>query len=249
VAERENREKQVTETMGQRGERCGLLGAGGLNGVQLKWIALITMLIDHTAHVLVEPWSPLYLGMRLAGRLAFPLYSFLLVEGFVHTRDVNRYLGRLGLFALLSELPFDWMNGGLSFASQNVFFTLFLGLLALRGYVVLQNRNLPSAAYLWCAGMCALAWGMRTDYGWAGVALICFLYRFRENILWKTVSGYATLMFGVNEMEVTALASFLLMKWYNGQKGRSRLKWGFYLFYPLHLFILAALRYIIKNVL
>ena len=232
--------------MGERGERCRLFFAGGLNGTQLKWIALITMLIDHTAHVLVGPWTSLYLGMRLAGRLAFPLYGFLLVEGFVHTRNVNRYLGRLGLFALLSELPFDWMNGGLSFESQNVFFTLFFGLLALRGYVVLQNRNLPPAAYLWCAGMCALAWLLRTDYGWAGVALICFLYRFRENILWKTVFGYATLMFGVNWMEATALASFVLMKWYNGEKGQSRRKWIFYLFYPMHILALVALRFIIK---
>lgn len=230
--------------MGQRRERYGLFCTGGLNGTQLKWIALITMLIDHTAYMLLEPWSLLYLGMRLVGRLAFPLYCFLLVEGFVHTSDVNRYLGRLGLFALLSELPFDWMNGRLSFQSQNVFFTLFLGLLALKGYVRLQNRNLPSFAYLWCVAMCALAWFLRSDYGWAGVALICFLYRFRENALWKTVFGYGTLLIGVNMMEATALASFLLMKWYNGKKGQTRLKWGFYLFYPLHILVLAALRYI-----
>ncbi|MCI9067722.1 MAG: conjugal transfer protein TraX, partial [Lachnospiraceae bacterium] len=79
-----------------------------LNGRTLKWIAVVTMFIDHLGIVLspgvsTEVWRT----MRIVGRIAFPIFCFLLVEGFYHTRDVKKYLLRLGAFALVSELPFD----------------------------------------------------------------------------------------------------------------------------------------------
>lgn len=73
----------------------------------LRLIAIITMLIDHTAAVLVPPSSPYYMPMRIIGRLAFPIFCFLLVEGDAYTRSKPRYLGRMALFALLSIIPFD----------------------------------------------------------------------------------------------------------------------------------------------
>ncbi|MCI8401755.1 MAG: hypothetical protein HFI38_06640 [Lachnospiraceae bacterium] len=237
-------------------------GFAGLSGTQLKWIALVSMLIDHTGHMLVKPWTPLYWGMRLFGRLAFPLYAFLLVEGFCHTRNVRRYLGRLGAFALISELPFDIMNrrleqvmAGLSLrvlgageaaallcTGQNVYFTLFLGLLALTGFVRLQNRGAWAWAVGWCVLMGALAEWLRTDYGWAGVALVCLLYRFQKQPLKRAAFGFGVLLLGVGQMEMTALASFLLMGLYSGERGSDRFKLGFYLFYPVHLLVLAAIR-------
>ena len=75
----------------------------GLSTFQLKWIAIITMLIDHIGAVLF----PYELGYRIIGRIAFPIFCFLIVEGFSHTRDVRRYMVRLGIFALISELPYD----------------------------------------------------------------------------------------------------------------------------------------------
>ena len=113
----------------------------GLTGGALKWIALLSMLIDHFAAVFYVgsflAGAPLfsrglYYVLRCIGRLAFPLYAFLLAEGFRHTRSVEKYLLRLLLFGLLSEIPFDlafrrtWMH----WDYQNVYFTLFLGLLA-----------------------------------------------------------------------------------------------------------------------
>ena len=78
-----------------------------MNTYKLKLIAIITMLIDHIAAVLIPSDTMLWLVMRCIGRLAFPIFVFLLVEGFHHTRDVKKYLLRLGAFALISEVPFD----------------------------------------------------------------------------------------------------------------------------------------------
>lgn len=102
---------------------------GFLSGFTLKCIAMVTMLIDHIGYVLF----PGYVIFRIIGRLAFPIYCFLLVEGAVHTSNWKKYLGRLFLFALISEIPFNLAIGGKLWypASQNVFFTLFLGLLAI----------------------------------------------------------------------------------------------------------------------
>ena len=99
-----------------------------MSGFWLKILAMISMLIDHTGMVLF----PQMQGLRVLGRLAFPLYCFLLAEGAVHTSNSKRYLGRLLGFALLSEIPFDLAchNTALWMQSQNVFFTLFLGLAA-----------------------------------------------------------------------------------------------------------------------
>ena len=113
----------------------------GLSGSALKWIAVISMLVDHAAVVFFvasrEVGRPLlsadlYIVLRCIGRLAFPLYAFLLAEGFFHTRSVEKYLLRLFLFGVMSEIPFDlafrgvWLEG----TYQNVYFTLALGLLA-----------------------------------------------------------------------------------------------------------------------
>ena len=135
-----------------------------LTGYHLKLIALITMLIDHVAAVIIWRiytasygitanmqlsdnlsdkiivWVAehqdfvymIYEIMRYIGRMAFPIYCFLLVEGFLHTRSVGKYAGRLALFALISEIPFDLAIAGewWSIEYSNVFFTLTLGLLA-----------------------------------------------------------------------------------------------------------------------
>ena len=100
-----------------------------LTSFQLKWIAIFSMAVDHTGALLF----PEAMWMRGIGRLAFPIFAFLLTEGFFHTADLYRYLARLGVFALLSEIPYDlalsgtWWNP----QRQNVFFTLFISLLLL----------------------------------------------------------------------------------------------------------------------
>ena len=111
-----------------------------LSNSVLKCIALFTMLVDHVASVLLKSNSTvllrlfgrnitLYQSMRMVGRLAFPIYAFLLVEGFYHTQDKKKYGLRLLIFALISEIPWNLEHSGsLFYTKQNVFFTLFLGL-------------------------------------------------------------------------------------------------------------------------
>lgn len=132
----------------------------------LKLIAIITMLIDHTGAVLLRSNTDLYWPARTIGRIAFPIFVFMLVEGFHHTSNIRKYLTRLGIFALISEIPFDmaFYNGfyhrdflsdfKASFTDtatlnlflknvlsyQNVFFTLFLGLFAIYCMSMIENR-------------------------------------------------------------------------------------------------------------
>lgn len=103
-----------------------------MNGFTLKLLALVLMIIDHCGLVLFAGTS-LYLPCRILGRIAFPLYAFLITEGYVHTRSVKKYAGRLLVFAILSEIPFDYAFFRTPFymGYQNVFFTLVLGLGAL----------------------------------------------------------------------------------------------------------------------
>lgn len=125
----------------------------GITGSTLKMIAIITMFIDHTAAVILERMLymqrfssqtayTVYIIMRLVGRLGFPIFCFLLIEGFCHTRNVKKYACRLFLFALLSEIPFDLGFRGSIFYRQyqNVFFTLLIGLIVLAGFRLVEEK-------------------------------------------------------------------------------------------------------------
>ena len=176
-----------------------------LSGTTLKWIAVISMLIDHAAEVLInhnaaltDPiWAQIYVLMCGIGRIAFPIYAFLLVEGFLHTRDVKKYLARMLTFAVVSEIPFDLavFHTPFYWGYQNVFFTLFLGLLALAGENVLhQSSGMFAGACLWkqafvlilCVGTAQL---INCDYGAFGVFFIILLYMTRYDKKTQTVLG------------------------------------------------------------
>ena len=145
----------------------------------LKLLAVISMLIDHTGIVLYDhkviAWDP-YLMMRVLGRFAFPIYAFLLAEGFRHLRDKPERLRKhtllLLVLAALSELPFDWMSHGvLRYAeSQNVIFTLLFGFLGLWLSDVFRDRPLLRGG-VWLLAV-SLGWIVSTDYGAAGVLLV-----------------------------------------------------------------------------
>lgn len=116
-----------------------------LTGFHLKLIALVTMVIDHVGAVF-----PVSDTLRVIGRMAFPIYAFLIAEGCRHTRDRQRYLIRLGLFALLSELPFDWAFDVILIDERftkvdflrhtNVFYTLFFAVAAIHIYETLRRQ-------------------------------------------------------------------------------------------------------------
>lgn len=236
----------------------GILGGMPLSGTTLKWIAVISMLIDHTAEVLInhnaaltDPiWAQIYVLMRGIGRIAFPIYAFLLVEGFLHTKDVKKYLARMLTFAVVSEIPFDLavFHTPFYWGYQNVFFTLFLGLLALAGENVLhQSSGMFAGAGLWkqafvlilCVGTAQL---INCDYGAFGVFFIILLYMTRYDKKTQTVLGAISLIW-----ELPGILAFIPIRLYNGTRGRCGNRYFFYAFYPAHLLALwVAGRFIFK---
>lgn len=232
----------------------------GISGSTLKLIAVITMFIDHAAAVVLlrmrlpsEPWpADIYGYMRNIGRIAFPIYCFLLVEGFQKTRNVYRYALRLGVFALVSEIPFDLAFNGkiLEFGYQNVFFTLFTGLLTIIAFDFVDKRVgnqvlkivLEAAAVLAGFGIACI---LRTDYAGGGVLCIMVIYIFRKNRILQAIAGYAAFVFLIGFSEIPALPAFILLLFYGGRRGM-RLKYVFYLFYPLHLLLLYGVCYYLK---
>jgi hypothetical protein len=236
-----------------------------LSSLALKLIAVTTMLIDHLGYALApmmpEPLASLAPAMRLVGRLAMPLFCFLIAEGYFHTRSPRRYLMRLSLFALLSEIPYDLLfaRGPLEFSSQNVFFTLALALAAIWLYDHFEARGLSVASLLsllTCAALCEL---LHTDYGAFGVLFTFVFYRFRGQPAAR-VAAFLTAdavfflyslfsrRYGLEWSLFLACAAFALIpiSLYNGEKGgagrHDRLRqWFFYAFYPAHLLLLSVL--------
>lgn len=212
----------------ERGKRTG----ASLTSFQLKLLAILSMLADHAGVILF----PEYPAFRYIGRLAFPIFCFLLTEGYLHTRDVKRYLLRLGIFALISELPFDLaLYGGKDLLShQNVFFTLFLGL----GMLVILDRERDAVIrigtillVMWAAQL------LRTDYGAMGILLIAIFWLYREKKAWRLALGAGWNFLWSSAIQYAGALAMLPLALYRGEKGRS-MKYFFYLFYPAHLLIL-----------
>lgn len=236
------------------------------------------MLVDHAAAtvlerlMLVRPlWGPvteanyssfyrLYMILRGIGRMAFPIYCFLLIEGFLHTRSRGKYALRLFIFALVSEVPFD-MAFRLRFfdtSYNNVFFTLLIGLLAItaldwgksrirtaeesgwKHLAVSAGRLLFIVVIVFAA--CLTADFLNTDYGAGGVIAICILYEFKE----QRLMGFACAVFDLallsSTLEFAALLMLIPLRFYNGTRGRQS-KYFFYAFYPVHLLVLSLACY------
>lgn len=207
-------------------------------------IAIITMLIDHIGAVFLTPNTTSYLIFRSIGRLAFPIFVFLLVEGFYHTRDPKKYLTRLGIFALISEIPFDFaFYGDFYMGHQNIFFTLFLGLLLImlmKEVEIKFHKNVIAINiinFLLVIAFCIMAFLLKTDYNFLGILIITAFYLFRGNKMLLVIS--ILLIFGtpIGSISILATLSMVFIALYNGKKGKS-MKYFFYAFYPAHLLIL-----------
>jgi len=214
----------------------------------LKWIAIISMIIDHYAVALYASSASysygVYRVLRAIGRVAFPIYCFLLVEGFFHTHDVKKYIGRCFLFALLSEIPFDMALYGTYWnpKSQNVMFTLTIGLCTLYTLERCKGRTWKRllAQIICILAAAALAQVCEVDYHFRGVLYIVMFYYLHEYVSDRWVRDViGAVAFGV--YEITAPLAFIPIHLYNGERGM-RLKYFFYLVYPLHLLVLGMVR-------
>ncbi len=209
----------------------------------IKWIALATMFIDHIGAGILErgfiqadpSMRQLDYCLRSIGRISFPLYAFLLVEGYLHTSSRKKYCTRMALFCLISEIPFDYcFLGGISLQYQNVFFTLLLGLVAMciSGYIEEKSPKVRVITNITVFAFFALAAELlKTDYGALGVALIALLYVHRKNRMMQCLAGGALFIL----YEPPCFVAFILIFLYNGIKKKDINGLVYYMLYPAHL--------------
>ena len=248
------------------------LFANGISGSTLKIIAIVSMTFDHAGVILLEKLMQVrgfadiatatqfdtfiemnqllfstYTLLRIIGRLAFPIFCFLIVQGFIHTHNTKKYQLRILLFALLSEIPFDlsFFQSLFYWEYQNIFFTLFFGILSMhcikiaidkKEWHILIRVLLGSLS----VGACLFAASIfKCDYGVYGVLTIILMYLFRE---WKLLSvGLGCFALG----SIPPFLSLIPIYYYNGEKGIN-MKWLFYWFYPVHILLFYLLSYFIN---
>lgn len=213
-----------------------------LSGSALKIIAVLSMVTDHCAYYLLDESSVAYEVMRCFGRIAFPVFAFLVAEGFVHTRNRMRYFLSLLLFAVISEVPWYLLNG--ADGTHNVMFTLALGVAALTVFERLREHRI-----LCCCSMLLTAWlaaWSGTDYEWRGVLVITVFYLLGmvkntpvtlRRMLQLLFAFPLMMHYGITGALLACAVIFL----YDGTRGfihGNVAKYGFYAFYPAHLFLL-----------
>ncbi len=258
-----------------------------INGNVLKIVACISMLIDHVTggimypvvrygyydgDLTIEQLNKLYIFLRSVGRTAFPIFAFLLVEGFMHTKSRLRYALSLLLFGFISEIPFDLLfyseemifttdipaalraNSYLLNEQCNVFFTLFISFMVMWGIdssvKLIKNRNLPQVlswipVVVFVLAGCIVAYRINSDYDFWGVILISIFYLLKNHDFLRLLGGY---MFIANlSIEYASFPGFILMLFYSKKRGRNLglLKYLFYIYYPAHILCIYLIRGII----
>lgn len=225
----------------------------GISSAVLKWLAVLSMLIDHFA-IAVYSFIPgrsmeIYKLLRDVGRIAFPIYCFLLVEGFFHTKSVWKYLRNLALFAIVSEIPFNMAIFGEIFyvKGQNVYFTLALGLCAMILLNCFAGFRIPRllAQAVIIAVFLFLGEYLEVDYHWKGIAYIVLFYYLKKlNLRTGITALVGAAAFAI--YEPAAVLAFIPIYFYNGKRGRQP-KYLFYAVYPLHLAVFGVLRFWLKG--
>lgn len=240
----------------------------------LKLIACITMFIDHFTVVFssymmkaeyfvtikgVGVVSAPYMLGRLIGRIAFPIYCFLLVEGFFRTGSRRRYIARMAVFALISEFPFDLafqvtgktIRLAKLMEYQNVMLTLLLGLILMYVYEWIKMKYFAqplifnTLGVIAIVGIAAAAELLKTDYGMAGIVFIMVFYLFRGKKPYLFAGIAAAMLLFTNTAELFGLFAFIPIFFYNGERG-PRVKYAFYAFYPAHLLLLGGIAYLMR---
>lgn len=222
-----------------------------LSGAQLKYIAFLSMLIDHVNKALIYP--NLNCGIMYSisnlfdvlGRIAFPIFIFLQVEGFFKTRSRWKYLWTLLFFGVISEVPFDMFTTSSFFEPNwnNIMFTLAMVLVTIWSIDVLKEKMKMLPKVLWylvsfliLAVMCLVAMNLGVDYEHHAILIGYFFYIFHEKQTLAIPFSFLSMY-----KEPWALLGFGLTLTYNGERGKQNKLFN-YLFYPVHLLILGVLR-------
>ena len=234
----------------------------------LKVIAMVSMLIDHTSIAYFEQIS----WMNLIGRIAFPIFAFQISEGYIHTKNLKKYFLRLFLFALISQIPFMLFLSTYidieeliftELLTLNIFFTLFVGLLAIFLHDKISHSNIKFTTnkkidyilkqvigIIIAILLGILAEICHFDYGFFGIAIIFMFYLFKNDKLAMVISyitacilkyGIQIILYGFNIwyvlLGIFTILPIIFICLYNGKQGK-KVKYLLYLFYPVHLLIL-----------
>lgn len=230
----------------------------------LKIIAIISMFLDHFGVAMYHKIT----GLNMLGRIAFPIFAFQISEGYQHTKNLKKYFLRLFIFSLVSQAPFMLLHSLYSKEiTLNIFFTLFVGLIAILVYdkLVSSPKMLLKKSKKWdkiikqlLGILVAILLGIlaqvcKFDYGFFGIAIIFLFYLFRNKKIAMTLSfiiacifkyGISILQHGYHYYYILlclfTILSIIFILFYNGKQGK-KVKYLLYFFYPVHLLVLYLL--------
>lgn len=231
-----------------------------MNSFVLKIIACVTMFIDHIGYAIFHGQASWF---NYIGRLAFPIFAFQISEGYIHTRNVKKYLTRLLVFAIISQIPFMLFDSIITDSfNLNVIFTLLLGLLSIIVYDRYNKFVGVSLAFV----LGIIAQISNCDYGFYGVCITFLFYVFNSNkkllslsFIIATITRYAILVLkfldygslGIKiafdyylPYAICTIASIIIILLYNKKKG-SNTRYLLYLFYPLHMLLVYGISFFI----
>ena len=232
-----------------------------LNSNHLKIIAIIAMTIDHIADLLYPGMPNIFISnvMHIIGRLTAPIMFFFICEGYHYTKDVKKYISRLFIFALISHFAYCFAFGinFIPFSTGNIFnqtsimWTLAWAVVALH---IVHGKNNLKEWQKWLLIILINLITFSSDFSSIAVMTILFMYDRIGNLksqmicmmAWLSLYALISYLFVSKTyglIAMTAILVYPLLKNYNGQRGKVKwLKWFFYLYYPLHLIIIGALR-------
>lgn len=230
-----------------------------MSGFVLKIIACICMFIGHIPYVFPNTVIPCI----LIGRISFPIFAFLISEGYIHTKNFRKYLTRLLVLAVISQLPASLLfNPNFSSWYLNIFFTLAIGLLSIRFFDKIKNKFLAVIPILILA---YIAEFLGCDFGAIGVFIIVCFYAFKNNRnLMVLVEAFLMIVFFAMKLSyytslsitiiryillqlLFTICSLIFIIFYNSKRGKDnrKIQISFYLFYPIHLVFLCVIKYLV----
>ena len=216
-----------------------------LSNFDLKILAIITMTIDHIGAIIY----PNIDAFRIIGRISFPIFCFLLVEGFKHTHNRFRYFIRLLLFAIITQPIYDYAFNN---HELNILFTFSLSFLLLSSIEFIKkiinkyNKGIENYLYKTISYLLIyiifliLSIILNVDYQALGISLVLIFYLSPNILLSLLLYLIIAITLDVNNIQLYSLIAFIFIYFYNGKKGKN-IKYFFYLYYPLHLLLLKGL--------
>lgn len=243
-----------------------------LNSNALKFIAIFAMTLDHIAWAVFPgyPTEALPVILHIIGRITCPIMCFFIAEGFYYTKDIKKYTARLFVFAVISHFAYIFASN--SFVDWKSFIPFYYGEILNQtsvmwplawGLVMLRIEKSQKIKNVWLKMLLVLLICIVSfPSDWSCIASLCVLAigsnrdNFKKQMIWMTgfVAIYSIvylfsfdLVYGVIQMGVVLSVPLLMM--YNGKRGKNPkvnkiMKWFFYVYYPLHLFIIGVIKFV-----